>query len=94
LSSDKIIKTQSLTRINEILDYINGFSQFDDQILIIKQYPKTKIKENAYISNLVKDMKFAFYFNLDIVANKTVITLRGNEQEVLDIIDQINHYLK
>lgn len=93
LSSDKIVKSQTLTRINEILDYINGFSEYDDQVLLVKQFPRTTIADNAHLSSILNQLCKPFYFNLDRVANKTVITLRGNEEEMFDVLKEFNNYL-
>lgn len=88
-SNKTIQQTQSHIKSNEIFDYLNGFSKFDNQLVVIKQTKKLSRLQNKELSIFVNNFKNPFYFYLDSKMNKTIITFRGSENNAISLLDKI-----
>jgi excisionase family DNA binding protein len=88
--SNKIIQqTQRHNKFKEIIDYLNGISKFDNQLLIIKQAKRFSMLQNKELSSFVSTFTNPFYFDIDSKMNKSIITFRGAEQSAILLLKKI-----
>lgn len=93
-STKPIQQSQKHLKINEILDYLNGLSKTDEQIIMIKQLKKISIRQNKDLSLFVSNFKHNFYFNLDTKIGKSVITFKGAQKDALLLLEKVASYDK
>ncbi len=87
-----IKQSQNHVKVNEVFDYLNGISNHDDDILIIKQIPKLSLKNSKDLSLFVSQSSESFYFNLETKMGKSVITYRARQNSCIELLNFISKY--
>ena len=89
-SNTVVQQTQAHVKFNEIFDYLNGISKYENEIVIIKQTNKLTLIKNRELSKYVSSFESPFYFYLDNKFGKSIITFKGSEKNAIALIHKIN----
>lgn len=91
-SNALVQQTQTHVKFNEIFDYLNGISKYENEMVIIKQMSKLTLTKSKELSKYVSDFSDPFYFFLDNKLGKSIITFRGSEKNAIALIHKINSW--
>jgi len=89
-SNAVVQQTQAHVKFNEIFDYLNGISKYENEMVIIKQTNKLTLIKNRELSKYVSSFEYPFYFYLDNKFGKSIITFKGSEKNAIALIHKIN----
>ncbi len=93
-SNKTIQQSQNHVKINEIFDYLNGLSNHDEEIIIIKQLMKLSIKQSKELSLFVSNFKCNFYFYLDTKMGKSIVTFKGAQNDAIILLEKLSFFDK
>ncbi len=94
---ENYLKTNNMTSIRkkntylEIMDYVNGFSEHNNETFIVK-HVKSKAGRSIEISTFVSTFKNPFFFNYDKKNDKSIIVFKGHNEDVLQLLEKINEW--
>lgn len=81
---------QTKLKLHVLFDYLNGFSEHTDEMVIIQQLKNLPMREKKALSMFVNQFNHPFYFHLDQKSNVIVVTFKGKKEDALALLHQLD----
>lgn len=90
LENSHIKKNQRKSAFSKIMEYMSDFNTDRKDVVFIKNIEKLNYSKSTKLSMVTKNLKNPLYFNMTNSGKVSTITFRGNEEDALVFLRELN----